>query len=120
MRHTGSMCVCACTASDKMIGMAAPKGRQRSDEPIGNTNVLYVRVTDEALAVLDAGAAALGLTRSAYAELFIRRVPVDERGLPSWTRERVDAEQLPLLPPLTDWVERIKRAKEKEAEQPAA
>jgi hypothetical protein len=100
-----------------MVDVAAPKGRTPREQ--SGPNVLFARISDEAISILEAGAAALGMSRSAYTELFIRRAPLDEHGLPAWAREEFTGEQLELLPRLEEWVQRLRQLRE-EHQQSAA
>jgi hypothetical protein len=74
--------------------MGALKGRRQRTRDGERT--LFANVGVDVISVLDAGAAALNLSRGAYIEHLIREMPTDERGLPPWLAERADAEQLPL------------------------
>jgi hypothetical protein len=58
-------------------------------------------VDEDVLAGLDAGAAALGITRSAYLERVLREVDTDEHGLPAWVRAEIADSQLQLGPEAT-------------------
>ena len=78
-----------------MIGvMGAPKGRKQRDRD--GERVLFANVGADVIDVLDAGAAAMNMSRGAYVERLVRGMPVDERGLPPWMAELADTEQLPL------------------------
>jgi hypothetical protein len=78
-----------------MIGdMAAPKGRPH--RLVVGERTLFAKVGGDVIDVLEAGAAATNMTRAAYIERLVRAMPVDERGLPPWLADSVDAEQLPL------------------------
>jgi hypothetical protein len=76
--------------------MGAPKGRRQRDRD--GERALFVKVGEDVIERLDAGAAVLNMPRGAYVELLVRRMLVDERGLPPWLAEKADAEQLPLGP----------------------
>jgi hypothetical protein len=76
------------------MAMAAPKGRKMRARD--GERVLFANVASDIIERLDAGAAVLGCSRAAYLEEFVRRMPVDEFGLPSWVHDEVDQEQLPL------------------------
>lgn len=72
--------------------MAAPKGRKQRERD--GEKVLFANVACDIIDRLDVGAAALGWSRAAYIEEFVRRMPVDEYGVPSWVRDEVDDAQL--------------------------
>lgn len=79
--------------------MPPPKGRPQREKK-GECG-LYAQVATDVVARLNAGAAALNISRAAYIERLVREMPVDERGLPTWLAELADSEQLPL----SDWKE---------------
>jgi hypothetical protein len=74
--------------------MGAPKGRRQREQD--GERPLFVKVGNDVVDRLDDGARSLNLSRGAYIEHLIRSMPVDERGLPPWLADEVDAEQLPL------------------------
>jgi hypothetical protein len=75
-------------------GMGAPKGRPK--RLIDGDRTLFANVGGDVIDRLDAGAAAVNMTRAAYIERLVREMPVDEQGLPPWMAEHAAAEQLPL------------------------
>jgi hypothetical protein len=75
-------------------GMGAPKGRGR--RATDGERTLFANVGGDVIDRLDAGAAAVNMSRAGYLERLIREMPVDERELPLWLAELVDVEQLPL------------------------
>ena len=74
--------------------MGAPKGRKQREQD--GERPLFVKVGNDVVDRLDAGARSLNLSRGAYIEHLVRSMPVDERGLPPWLADEADAEQLPL------------------------
>ena len=77
-----------------IIPMPAPKGRPQQEKK--GEAALYAQVAPDVIARLNAGAAALNISRGAYIDRLVRSMPVDERGLPPWLADEADAEQLPL------------------------
>jgi hypothetical protein len=78
-----------------IIHMPAPKGRPQQEKK--GECALYAQVAPDVVARLNAGAAALNISRGAYIDRLVRLMPVDDRSLPPWLAEMADAEQLPLL-----------------------
>jgi hypothetical protein len=66
-----------------------PKRQRDGDHP------LFARVSTDVIDRLDAGAAALHMSRAAYVERLLLEMPVDDEGLPPWLLIWRD-EQLPL------------------------
>ncbi|HEY6793470.1 MAG TPA: hypothetical protein VI248_02175 [Kineosporiaceae bacterium] len=80
--------------------MAGRTGRTRRPNGIGVPPKKGMRVCDEALAVAETAAAALGITRDFYLEelLLQERGRLDENGRPTWWTKPLpqDQEVLPL------------------------
>lgn len=74
--------------------MGAPKGRKQREQD--GERPLFVKVGNDVVDRLDAGARLLNLSRGAYIEHLVRSMPVDERDLPFWLVMEVDTAQLPL------------------------
>jgi hypothetical protein len=77
-----------------MRRMGAPKGRPK--RRVDGDRTLFANVGGDVIERLDAGAAAVNMTRAAYIEHLVRSMPVDERGLPPWLVDEADQGQLPL------------------------
>jgi hypothetical protein len=70
--------------------MGAIKGRTRRRQ--GGTEKLYVRVDQDVIDLLDAGAEAARCSRVAYLEELLLRMPRDARGIPPWLQDLVDGQ----------------------------
>jgi hypothetical protein len=77
-----------------IMPMPALKGRPRQEKK--GEAALYAQVAPDVIARLNAGAAALNISRGAYIDRLVRLMPVDDRSLPPWLAELADAEQLPM------------------------
>lgn len=72
--------------------MGAVKGRTHRRQGQGGTEILYARIDQDVMAMLDAGAAAAGCSRVAYLQELLSRMPRDERGVPPWLHDLVDSQ----------------------------
>jgi hypothetical protein len=72
--------------------MGAVKGRIHRRPGRGGTEILYARVDEDVMAMLDAGASAAGCSRVAYLQELLSRMPRDERGVPPWLHDLVDSQ----------------------------
>ena len=72
--------------------MGAVKGRAHRRHGRGGTEILYARVDQDVMDLLDTGAAASGLSRVAYLQELLSRMPRDERGIPPWLLDLTDGQ----------------------------
>jgi hypothetical protein len=68
--------------------MGAVKGRAMRRR--GGSSVLYARVDQDVMDLLDAGASVAGWSLAAYLHELLSRMPHDARGIPPWLEDLVD------------------------------
>jgi len=78
-----------------IVDMAALKGRRHRPAAASGTVALQARVSVEAKAIAERGAAALGISLAAYLDELLQRTETETaQGLPAWVIQRMQTEQM--------------------------